>query len=168
MKNIDYLKLTLLVLVAAYGTACALHPENYGFMDGVDLLFHEAGHPIFGLFGNEFLMILGGTLGQLIMPSIIIGYFIWSGQRFSASVTGVWLAQNLFNISVYAKDASAMELPLVGNGDRAHDWNYMLTELDMLGSDQAVGGAIRAAGVIVLIVAVLAGLYFSRKPAEDA
>jgi len=35
-----------------------------------------------------------------------------------------WVAQNLWNISVYVKDARAEELPLVGGGE--HDWNYLL------------------------------------------
>ena len=33
------------------------------------LVFHEAGHVVFRLFG-QWMMVLGGTLGQLIMPAI--------------------------------------------------------------------------------------------------
>ena len=33
------------------------------------LIFHEAGHVVFRLFG-QWMMVLGGTLGQLIMPAI--------------------------------------------------------------------------------------------------
>ncbi len=33
----------------------------YGFLDNVNLLFHEAGHVIFGIAGNEFFMFIGGT-----------------------------------------------------------------------------------------------------------
>lgn len=37
------------------------------FLDGVNLLFHEAGHPLFGIFGWESLTILGGTLMQVLI-----------------------------------------------------------------------------------------------------
>jgi len=36
------------------------------FIHGVNLVFHEFGHPFFGLFG-EVIGILGGTLGQLMI-----------------------------------------------------------------------------------------------------
>ena len=41
------------------------------FMHRVNLVFHEAGHMIFMPFGR-FIMILGGTLGQLIMPLVVM------------------------------------------------------------------------------------------------
>ena len=39
------------------------------FIHGIDLVFHEAGHVIFGFFG-EFLAVLGGSLTQVLMPMI--------------------------------------------------------------------------------------------------
>lgn len=36
------------------------------------LIFHEAGQVMFRLFG-DWMMVLGGTLGQLIMPAILGG-----------------------------------------------------------------------------------------------
>ena len=159
----DYLKLTVLALAALYGGLCALHPGDYHFIDGVNLLFHEAGHPLFGFFGNEFLMVMGGTLMQLLMPLVAIASFIKSGQRFSAAVTGIWFAENFFNISVYVKDAVMMELPLVGNGDRVHDWNYILGETGRLGRAVHIGNMIYGTGLVFLAASVAAGVYFSRK-----
>lgn len=128
----------------------------------MDTLFHEAGHPLFGLSGSDFLMVLGGTLMQLIMPLAVVAHFTASGQRFSAALTGVWVSQNMFNIANYARDAVLMELPLVGNGDRVHDWNYMLADLGILNKDTAIAGGIHNAGVALLAVSVAAGVYFSR------
>ena len=162
----DYLKIIFLVLIAAYALSCGLHPYEHHFIDGVNVLFHEAGHPIFGLFGNEFLMVLGGTLGQLVMPIIILVYFFFTGQRYSSAVAGLWFSENFFPISTYAKDATMMELPLVGNGDRAHDWNYMLSELDMLSRDQHIGNMIHSTGFALLAVFFLMGVWYSRKPDE--
>src|SRR5258705_241221 len=45
---------------------------GHSFMHRVDLVFHEAGHIVFMPFGS-FMMILGGTLGQLLMPIIVGG-----------------------------------------------------------------------------------------------
>jgi len=147
---------------------CARLPYRYGFIDGVDTLFHEAGHPIFGVFGNDFLMVLGGTLMQLIMPAVIIGYFFYRRQLFSGAITGVWVAQNLFNIACYANDAVVRVLPLVGNGDRVHDWNYMLTDMGMLNKEVFVSLAIHKAGVVVLIISLAAAVYFSRRKFDKA
>ena len=49
--------------------------ENPKFIRGVLLVFHEAGHVIFGLCGNEFLRVAGGTLGQLLMPLALLVAF---------------------------------------------------------------------------------------------
>jgi len=162
----NYLKLTVILAAGAYGLSHAIHPERFGLVDYADILFHEAGHPIFGMFGNEFLGVLGGTLMQLLMPVGVGIYFFMTGQLFSSAVSGVWAALNLFNISVYANDAWEMALPLVGNGDRIHDWNYMLDSLDILHRYKTVSFAIHASGVCVLVVSVLAGLWLSRKGAD--
>ncbi len=42
------------------------------FLDFVNLAFHEAGHPFFGLFGDT-LGLHGGTIGQLIFPVVVCG-----------------------------------------------------------------------------------------------
>jgi len=114
------------------------------------------------MFGNTFLMVLGGTLMQLIMPAVIIGYFFYKRQFFSGAVTGVWFAQNLFNIAWYANDAVVRVLPLVGNGDRIHDWNYMLTDLGILNKEVFISQDIHRAGMAVLVISLAAAVYFSR------
>ncbi len=161
--RINYLKVVFILLAGGYAIGCALHPGDYHFLDGVNVLFHEAGHPIFGLSGSEFLMVMGGTLMQLIMPLIIMVYFFLHGQRYEGAVVGVWFGQNFFGISTYIKDAVVMELPLVGNGDRIHDWNYMLDDLGWLGRAGRIGDAAYVIGIIAVLASVLLGLYFSRE-----
>ena len=163
-----YFKLIFLVLISAYVLNCGLYPYEYHFIDGVNVLFHEAGHPIFGLFGNEFLMVMGGTLGQLIMPLIVVFYFFFTGQRYSSAIAGLWFSENFFPISVYAKDAVAMELPLVGNGDRIHDWNYMLDRLNLLSQDQRIGNIIHDTGLIFAAIFFLVGIWYSRATVSEA
>jgi hypothetical protein len=43
----------LAALAAVYGVICAASPSTYRFLDRVDLVFHEAGHVIFGFFGGS-------------------------------------------------------------------------------------------------------------------
>ncbi|MBN4080005.1 hypothetical protein JYT60_02085, partial [bacterium AH-315-C08] len=40
------------------------------FIHSVNLVFHEAGHVLFSIFGNQTLTILGGSLNQLLIPFI--------------------------------------------------------------------------------------------------
>ncbi|UCF41635.1 MAG: hypothetical protein JSW43_04720 [Gemmatimonadota bacterium] len=136
-------------------------PGNFGLLDGVDLAIHEAGHVFFGLFG-EFMGFLGGTLFQLLIPVTFLGYFLQRHNRFAAAVMLWWVAQNLWNISVYVKDARDMLLPLVGGGQ--HDWNYLLEAIGQLHRAQEIGQAVFVAGVLCAVVAVAWGLQQAWRP----
>lgn len=146
----------LTVLLAIYGFRILLHPEAGSFVDAVDLPIHETGHLVFSIFG-EFIQFAGGTLFQLIMPSVFLGYFLKRGDRHAASVALWWIGQNCWNISVYVRDARAQELPLVGGGE--HDWNYLLGHMGLLQQDQAIGHAVWLVGVLIYLVAIAGGLW---------
>src|SRR5438309_1129081 len=137
-------RLALTALLAVYGAFLILNPGHYGWLDSLDLAIHEFGHPLFGIFG-EFVGFLGGTLMQLLMPAIFVAYFWRRGDRHAAMVALWWVAQNLWNVSVYVQDARAEELPLVGGGE--HDWNYLLGRLGLLQQDRVIGGAVRLVGM---------------------
>jgi hypothetical protein len=136
-------------------------PGSFGLLDAVDLAIHEAGHVFFGIFG-EFVGFLGGTLFQLLIPVTFFGYFLQRHNRFAAAVMLWWIAQNLWNISVYVKDARDMALPLVGGGQ--HDWNYLLEAVGLLHRDQQVGQAFFAVGVLCYLVAMLWGFRMAWRP----
>lgn len=57
----------LLLLILIPYALWLIFAYDYHFLDGANLLFHEAGHVFFGLFGQTIGM-LGGTLGQLVFP----------------------------------------------------------------------------------------------------
>ncbi len=162
MKGLNLVKAGFIALAGMYGVVCAVSPATTRFLDRVDLVFHEAGHVFFALFG-EFVGILGGSLMQVLIPAGIVAYFIWHQQRYSAAVTLFWVAQSLFNVSVYVKDARARVLPLLGGEDTLHDWNYILARLNLLRWDQALGNVVYAAGLVTLAVSVLWGLYCSQE-----
>ena len=58
----------------------SINRGNYGLMDNIDLVIHEAGHVFFSLFG-KFIYTLGGSLMQLIIPLIIAGFFFRNSYR---------------------------------------------------------------------------------------
>jgi len=145
--------LTLLV-----GTALLLRSEaTRGFLaavvNGADLLFHEAGHPAFGLLGWRFLAILGGTLGQLAFPVVALVGFARRRQPASTAVALVWLGLNLVDIGRYAADAEDRVLPLLAADADGHDWWNMLGLLGIRSSCRAIGGTIGAAGWTLQLLA---------------
>ncbi len=163
MKRPNYLKISFVVALAVYGIVLARDVSERRFLDGVDLVAHEAGHLFFRWFG-EFLMVTGGTIGQLFVPAAIMVYFYLRREFYSSAVALFWLGQNFFNISVYVKDAQAMVLPLVsigGGEDTIHDWNYILLKFGLLRHDHAVASLIYGIGAVTIIAAVILAGYFS-------
>lgn len=160
--RLNYFKGGFTCLLGFYGLVCAVHPQSYRFLDWVDLVFHEAGHVVFGFFG-EFIGILGGSLMEVLIPVVVTGYFILYHQRWSGMVTLFWVGQSLFNVSVYVKDARAQALPLLGGDDTIHDWNWILGRLHLLRWDHVIGNAVYLLGLVVIVASVLGGLYCSRE-----
>ena len=158
---LEILKVLGTVFMAWYSFQKFRDPSRWMFLDNVNLIFHEAGHPSFSFFG-EFMMFLGGSLMQLLVPIVFTIYFWRSGQRFAAMVTTFWLATSLANLEVYIADARAMELPLLGGDNSTHDWNWLLGEMNLLRQDKAIAGFVYALGLISAVVSVGGGLYFAR------
>jgi hypothetical protein len=128
-------------------------------LHGSLLIFHEAGHVLFMPFG-EFMMVLGGSLFQLIVPAFLVGYFLLHRRdAFAACFAALYLAASCADVAVYIADARAGELPLLG-GERAnHDWTFLLIELKMLERDIAIGRFVHSVGVMIFGVAFLAGIW---------
>jgi len=160
----NYPRLVLAILFTLYFVWIALDPMQGSFLDNVDLPIHEFGHLLFRPFG-QFLMVAGGSLFQVIMPAIFVGYFIWQRSFYSAAIVLFWVGQSILNVWVYAADAVVMKLVLTsgvtGSEGSFHDWNYLLTATGLLSSTKIVAGAIRLAGTLVIISAVVFSTYYS-------
>jgi hypothetical protein len=124
-----------------------------GFIHGVNLVFHEAGHVIFGFFG-EFVAALGGSLNQVLIPLIATIAFLRTRQRASAAVTLFWTGQSITDVAIYAADGRVRALPLLAEG-LIHDWSYILGRLGLLGWAETVGRLLFAAGVLTMLAAIL-------------
>ena len=131
-----------------------LNRGHYTWIDNADLVIHEAGHIFFMFFGS-FIHSAGGTLMQIILPLLIAWYFFRNSYRLGVQISLLWLGQNFINISVYAADARARVLPLLGGNKAGHDWHYMLGELNILEYDQTVGYFFWGISILVFITALL-------------
>lgn len=132
--------------LVAYGVACLRAPERCRFLDALNLGIHETGHLVFTPFG-EGMHFLGGTLLQVAFPLLFVAHFARRGDRFAAYVVCWWVAQNLWNVSVYVADARAQLLPLVGGGE--HDWTYLLGRAGWLQHDVVLGRLVLLAGTLL-------------------
>jgi hypothetical protein len=162
----SHLKASAALIVGLYFLWCAYKPDEWHFLDNVNLVIHEAGHIVFMPFG-EFVMIAGGSLFQVIVPLVFCGYFFWRGQYYAGCLTAFWPGESILNVSVYARDAVEMQLPLLGGQDSIHDWNYMLDRLGMLGSTATIAGLIRFAGALTIIAALVGAIYFALADADE-
>jgi hypothetical protein len=121
-------------------------------LDSANLLFHEAGHPIYGLF-SERLAVYGGTLGQLTFPAILIVSFWRKGLPVQFAACCLWFFENFLNIARYMADSQSLLLPLVG-GDE-HDWNHIFFRWNVLSYDHEIATATRVLGWIGIAATLL-------------
>ncbi len=160
----NYPKLILAILLTPYFLWIAYDPMQGSFLDNVDLPIHETGHILFRPFG-EFMTIAGGSLFQVIMPLIFLGYFAWRRQFYSAAIVALWVGQSILNVYVYAADAVVMQLVLTsgftGSEGSFHDWNYLLTATGLLASTKTVAGIIRVVGTLTIIGGGASAIYYS-------
>lgn len=131
------------------------------FLHLINLPFHEAGHILFIPFGR-FMTILGGTLGQVLMPMICLGTFlVKTRDPFGAAVALWWTAESLMDIAPYINDARALDLMLLGGvtgkETDGHDWNNILTMLDLLEWDHRLANLTYNLGILLMLVSFLWG-----------
>lgn len=118
--------------------------QYFGLLDNMNLLFHEAGHFVFMLLG-EFMSILGGSILQIVIPLLFLGYFALKMDWLAMSFVLVWLATNLFYVATYIADSQEMALPMLIDG-MTHDWNYLLIETNLLRFDDEISTVVRIFG----------------------
>jgi hypothetical protein len=157
-----------LALVAVYAIARVRNVEYWDLLDDLNLAVHEAGHLVFSAFG-ETATILGGSMFQVLVPAVFVGYFVRSRQRYAAAVTMAWVGVNLLNVARYIGDARAQELPLLGGENSIHDWWYLLINLDLLPKDLVIARWVHFFGVVAFLSSVTGGVFSlrERQPLKD-
>lgn len=132
---------------------CALtDKDGFLLLDWVNLPFHEFGHLFFGFFGEN-VGIWGGTIMQLAVPFGIFVSFLFRKETLGVTFSSFWFGENFLNIAVYVADARKMELPLVGGGE--HDWNTILSGLNMLQSDASIASVLKAVGWMIMVTSII-------------
>lgn len=134
--------------------------QDWSLLHGVNLIFHEAGHWIFGIFGMPLLTSLGGTLGQLLMPAILgLAFFFKNKDCYAAGLGLWWFGENLVDCAPYINDARALQLMLLGGGTgkevEGHDWEFILGQLGLINEDIYIARDVLLAGRIVMAVGLL-------------
>jgi hypothetical protein len=146
---------TLSFARAGMGTAA-----EESFLHLPNLVFHEAGHVIFGLFGR-FVTVLGGSLFQCLVPIICAVAFVRERNPFAAALCAWWAGENLLDLAPYIADARALQLVLIGGHTGAevdgHDWEYILTELGWLHRDVTLGLAAHRLGLVTMAASLAWG-----------
>ncbi|MEQ8226122.1 MAG: hypothetical protein ABRQ37_27660 [Candidatus Eremiobacterota bacterium] len=127
----------------------------FGLLDYVNLAFHEAGHFILALTGNEFIHVSGGTAGQLFVPAAFFIYFFRKKDYGAFFFSLFWFFENFINISIYMADAPYQQLPLLGGDGVVHDWVYLCGELKCLRSIEGIAMIVKAAGVMGMLASVM-------------
>lgn len=130
-------------------------------LDGANLLFHEVGHPLFGILG-EGPGLYGGTLMQVLVPAAVALNFAWRREAVPTALALAWIGQNFVNIARYAADARIQALPLVGGGE--HDWEGILLRWRALGYEGVVASTFRG---VALTFFLAAAAWISWRFAQD-
>ncbi|GGJ34842.1 hypothetical protein [Deinococcus roseus] len=141
-------------------------PETYSLLDYANLIFHEAGHILFGPFG-ELMMYLGGSLTQILIPLLCSGFFAYKKDVYSSSITLLWAVQNMINVSVYIGDARARNLPLITDDPDTHDWWNILLILNMLQKDHLLAKVVVFWAALLYVVALFLGIRALFAQAEE-
>ena len=154
-------RVVVFLVLLWWGRAFMFTPleTNYtgeSFLHLINLPFHEAGHILFIPLG-QFMTILGGSLGQILMPLVCLGTFlIKTRDPFGASVALWWTAESFMDIAPYINDARALDLTLLGGvtgkETDGHDWNNILTMLGWLEHDHRLAHLAYNFGILLMLV----------------
>lgn len=162
-KDSLVIQVFVLLLCLYWSSTLLFKPQPWIFLDGVNLLFHEAGHLLL-FFAGEFLMMLGGTLFQMLIPILVAINFWRQSYLFGVWFCLWWIGDNLINIGVYMADASSMVLQTIGHG---HDWNWIFLRLNLLEQDTLIGGLIIVSGKVIVVVGLALMIYQIIQPLRN-
>lgn len=161
-----YVRPIVCFLLAFYFIHYIFTYQDWHFIDSVNLIFHEAGHVIF-IWAGEFMHVLGGSLTQVLIPLICGYYFMRLRDLPSSGICLAWAGQSLINVSIYAGDAVALKLPLLGGDSSMHDWLWLLTETHLFAYTDTVAHIMYVTGIFVILAGVVVACYFSVVPRKD-
>ena len=148
----------LLTVFVIWGLSFIWHGVDWeyigdSFLHNINLPFHEFGHVLFSPLGR-FMMILGGSLFQIMMPLIaMVSFSLQMRDNFAAAIMLWWTGQNFIDVAPYIADAEYRALPLIrGMGEEAHDWGNLLTMLNRVESAQTYANISFTIGSLLMLL----------------
>lgn len=137
------------------------------------LVFHEAGHVIFMPLGH-WVTVLGGTLGQLLMPAIMGGALLIKNRDPFGAAAGLWfLGVSLLDVAPYMYDALQPQLMLLSGATGeagGHDWIYLFSSMGLLAKAHLISGLTHKMGALVVVLSLgwAAWLLWRQYPRVEA
>lgn len=134
-----------LITVVSFGLG-----REVPLLDLFDLGIHELGHLVAAPLPT-LAMFLAGSVAQVAFPLAMAAYFGFGRKDLAAAgFCAAWAGTSARDVSVYAGDAVAQRLPLIGG---EHDWAYILGPrgFDALHMTDSVAGWIESAGAAMAL-----------------
>jgi len=106
--------------------------------------FHESGHYLIFRWFGQFIMTLGGTLGQHLLPIVLGAALLMKNRNPYGAAIALWLlGYSLIDMGVYMYDAFDPKLMLLdgrtGAESDGHDWQNIFGDLGLLRSARGIG-----------------------------
>lgn len=140
------------------GVDVAIGEAGSYFLWAVLTPFHEAGHVLL-LWAPRFATILGGTLGQHLMPGLLAGVLlIRRRDPFGAALFTWLLGYSIIMMAVYMFDAFDPRMMLLdgrtGAVSDGHDWQNLFGDLGLLPRARGIGIFCGRLGQVVMIASL--------------
>ena len=142
----------VLVFVLSWLTFLSITTTWVPVLDDADLIFHEAGHVIFSIFG-ELIYTAGGSLFQILLPLLLAFAFFIKREKTGMVAMLWWAGENMIGVGRYIADARSQQLELIGG---EHDWALILSRWPhVMMYDTLIGAAVRDAGIMVMVGSIV-------------
>jgi len=167
---VKWARVLLTLALVPLGISTLRDPEAWLPLVGdINVAVHEFGHMLFMPFGvpvlGETMVILGGSLLQVVFPLIFVGYFLFSKKHrdpHAAMICLWWASTSVAELAVYVADARARDLTLLngltGKESDGHDWYNLLSQWGLLKRDLVYAARMRTTAWLMFWVSTAVGL----------
>lgn len=135
-----------------------MSPTYFNIFEWFNIMIHELGHFVFGIFNNHFIAVAGGTILACLAPLWGMITFYRQNEFFGIALCFGWLSTVLFHTAIYIADSRVMVLPSLMPGG-LHDWNYLLYRMGILQYDMALAFIIKGMATISMLICLTFGAW---------
>lgn len=136
-----------------------------GAMYFIQFGIHEAAHIVVGFLPPAFVA-ASGSVSEVVFTCLLVFVTLRAKAYFAAIFSLLWCMLAFTSMGNYVADASTQLMPLIGpSADPVHDWNYVFSELNMLGAASTLGVILKVIGGIIGTFALGFGLFLLGKMA---